>query len=184
MNYTNELYHHGVKGMRWGVRRYQNEDGSLTEAGIRKYRSRDYAKTREMLWQANRDYDRTSRAESKFNKRLAKAQKLRDAGKVERAERITEKANRSFSKAKDRFNRETQKRVSELSKIMVRHGQDATERMLVKSVFSNAMVFDHNEQGGLVQVYTPDEALVQKYGRHASQLFDWSVAELSERSSR
>ena len=28
-----EIYHHGVKGQRWGVRRYQNKDGSLTQAG-------------------------------------------------------------------------------------------------------------------------------------------------------
>lgn len=34
---TNELYHHGILGMRWGVRRYQNADGSLTAAGRRKY---------------------------------------------------------------------------------------------------------------------------------------------------
>lgn len=32
-----ELYHHGVKGMKWGVRRYQNTDGSLTPAGKRRY---------------------------------------------------------------------------------------------------------------------------------------------------
>lgn len=32
-----ELYHHGIKGMKWGVRRYQNEDGSLTPEGMKRY---------------------------------------------------------------------------------------------------------------------------------------------------
>lgn len=32
-----ELYHHGIKGQKWGVRRFQNADGSLTEAGKKRY---------------------------------------------------------------------------------------------------------------------------------------------------
>jgi len=40
MNKTH-LVHHGIKGQRWGVRRYQNEDGSLTDKGIRRYQKLD-----------------------------------------------------------------------------------------------------------------------------------------------
>ena len=36
-----ELYHHGIKGQRWGVRRFQNEDGSLTPTGERRYNDSD-----------------------------------------------------------------------------------------------------------------------------------------------
>ena len=34
---SNELYHHGIKGQKWGVRRFQNEDGSVTKAGAERY---------------------------------------------------------------------------------------------------------------------------------------------------
>lgn len=35
---TTELYHHGIKGQKWGVRRFQNPDGTLTEAGKKRYK--------------------------------------------------------------------------------------------------------------------------------------------------
>ncbi len=33
VDYMKELYHHGIKGQKWGIRRFQNKDGTLTTAG-------------------------------------------------------------------------------------------------------------------------------------------------------
>lgn len=48
----NELYHHGIKGQKWGVRRFQNPDGSLTKVG-RKHVSKEYEKYKKL---ADKDF--------------------------------------------------------------------------------------------------------------------------------
>ena len=49
------LMHHGVKGQRWGVRRYQNEDGSLTSAG-KKQQAKKEAEAKKALVEAKEKY--------------------------------------------------------------------------------------------------------------------------------
>lgn len=55
-NYSNELYHHGIKGQKWGVRRYQNKDGSLTAAGKRNKKKERTKYEVNRYNQINKDY--------------------------------------------------------------------------------------------------------------------------------
>lgn len=59
-----ELTHHGILGQKWGVRRYQNQDGSLTAAGKKRLEQKD------AKW-ARKNYDKiTSKARKDVSKEL------------------------------------------------------------------------------------------------------------------
>ena len=66
----NELYHHGIKGQRWGIRRYQNPDGTYTEAGLKRLHKKD------VRW-AKRNYNKLykktyKKSKKEFNRYLKK----------------------------------------------------------------------------------------------------------------
>lgn len=62
-----DLTHHGIKGQKWGVRRFQNEDGSLTAAG-RKRQARDDYKA-----EKKRIHDQHKAIDAKYDKKDADA---------------------------------------------------------------------------------------------------------------
>ena len=79
---SNELYHYGIKGMKWGVRRYQNPDGSLTAAGKKKARQ-DYMEDNKKAFELGKEatvyghataksMNRTIKLENKLDKQYEK----------------------------------------------------------------------------------------------------------------
>ncbi len=105
----NELYHYGILGQKWGVRRYQNFDGSYTKAGLQRYyKSKDKYESAKSNYKAIKQDSNYSRYEKKYAKAKIKEAKQRmnkdykhlkqdmlgDKGKVRYAagERITEKS--------------------------------------------------------------------------------------------
>lgn len=80
-NYNGELRHYGVLGMKWGVRRYQNNDGTLTAAGKKRYNddSDKLAKAAAVKVEAIEDY---RQAVSRYKKAVAKNPKTADSSEL------------------------------------------------------------------------------------------------------
>ena len=65
---NDELYHFGVKGMKWGVRRYRNKDGSLTSKGVKRYRNMSDDKLQKSLYkQVKKERANQSNRSNKWN---------------------------------------------------------------------------------------------------------------------
>lgn len=99
---SDELYHFGIKGMRWGVRRYQNKDGSLTKAGEKRYSDKSPYEVRTV----DGDVFRVSRGSNRnYNNKKSKVVKtwgehLREVDN----EKLSKQSSKSMKKAKSKIN--------------------------------------------------------------------------------
>lgn len=74
------LEHFGVLGMKWGIRKYQNKDGSLTPAGKRKYKISSEGKLVKRSRAEVKSYDKKVTAVKKANKEKKRKAKIREKG--------------------------------------------------------------------------------------------------------
>lgn len=78
-----DIQHHGIKGMKWGIRRYRNEDGTLTDAGKKRYSQNDrllyksYVRDAKKLNKLKKDADNTYQSKRAAEKREKAKQNLK-----------------------------------------------------------------------------------------------------------
>ena len=114
-NYTTELWHHGIMGMKWGIRRYQNPDGSLTTAGKIRYGNKN-------------------RLEASVNKKAAKLQRKYND--------LTGKSIRQNNAAKDKTDEEARKKDSKsksISEMSSEELQAAINRINLEKTYLQTM---------------------------------------------
>lgn len=90
-SWKEELYHHGILGMKWGIRRYQNYDGTYTQKGLQRYRDSEkkyheydkkYQETKNKYEEKRASYDEVAKA--RRNRATAKRELSDDYKQVKR----------------------------------------------------------------------------------------------------
>ena len=110
-----DLQHHGIKGQKWGVRRFQNEDGSLTAAGKKRYGDYDSSDAEARLKGLNKLSKDISKAEYKKSVADYKMEKAYKKGKIQKAEKY-KRQSEELSKAIDSGKKESDRLVKDAAK--------------------------------------------------------------------
>lgn len=179
-SYNSELTHWGIKGMKWGVRRYQNKDGTLTDAGKKRYSDGDGEKKETRYDKLYNKYKTLGYSDEKARQtakgKVAAERSLKIIGGVAAAAVVGYAGYRYYDYAKDRV-------ISPKQAMQTVHQGDISERMKPGNPFyasygkkDNTIyaskVFSHfTDKSNVTRFYTEDGIKVasEKTGR---KIFD------------
>lgn len=101
---SNFLSHHGIKGQKWGLRRFQNPDGSLTAEGRQRYGKYADA-TEKQQWKKTSLYEKQSARNESFwdKKRKQRADKLQKAINDNETADVINKRKSALARAEKRY---------------------------------------------------------------------------------
>ena len=140
-SYSDSLMHHGIKGMHWGIRRYQNTDGSLTAAGKKRYSWNPIARWKEKQEEKQRQRDEAIAKAKQQREQMMHDQDVwddictRDSYESSKYEKPLNKAIEEYDDAYDKYgfnHPNTQAAYDKAYDLAYKHGYDTGKKAAKK----------------------------------------------------
>ena len=160
---TEELEHHGIKGQKWGVRRFQNVDGSLTSKGKSRYGDSD-GDAHSVRAAGHRALAKVYSVNENFyskhtnNKALASMNAIEKNRQLKKAEEAQKAAN---SKKQGKINEANAKREEKLTKYRDKQAENAKNRSEWSKNVADQAKYEMND--------------LKKYGTKSSTYKAWDA---------